>query len=395
MSDTTPPLITVHRGHVFPLKPTAEQEQKFRQFADACRELWNLALEQRATWGRSHGCTRFTQGQELTALREEFEFFAQCHRNAQSWVLLNLQGAFHRFERGKAGHPKPKCRDRQSRFQISGEYVHLRTLNAKWSEIKLPKIGWVRMRTWRAVSGRIRNVVVSLTPRGWTISIACEEARPQLERPPGSVGIDRGVTIPMMLSNGQAYRLPALLKELERRHRVAEKVVARRIRGSRRHAQAQVRAAALQARAARVRQHWQHAVTAEIARDFGSVSIEALDVQRMTRSVEGDWRKTGLNRAILNVGWHGIETKLAYKIAERGGQLIFRDPAHTSQACSGCGAIDRRSRRSQSLFVCTSCGHRMNADLNAAINIEKMSGAEHVLVTRGGTEARTCRETSR
>jgi transposase len=205
----------------------------------------------------------------------------------------------------------------------------------------------------------------------------------------GIGGDSSGVTVPLMLSNGRVYSLPASLKDLERRHRDAVRVVSRRRRGSSRHARALQEDVALQARAARIRRHWQHEVTSEIARAFNSVKLEDLGVQRMMT------RLARLNLAVLNVGWHGIETRLACKIAGRGGELIYRDPAHTSQTCSSCGARDECSRRSQAHFVCTSCGHSMNADLNAATNIERglqeTSEAEHVLVTRGGNKARTCR----
>jgi transposase len=45
------------------------------------------------------------------------------------------------------------------------------------------------------------------------------------------------------------------------------------------------------------------------------------------------------------------------------------DPRHTSQTCSHCGHQARNNRRSQSLFLCRSCGYQLNADLNAAYNI--------------------------
>jgi putative transposase len=62
---------------------------------------------------------------------------------------------------------------------------------------------------------------------------------------------------------------------------------------------------------------------------------------------------------------------LAYKCAK----VIKVDPAYSSQACSSCGTVDKRSRKSQALFACTVCGHRDNADRNAAI----------VILNRGNT----------
>ncbi|GIU72604.1 MAG: hypothetical protein KatS3mg003_2083 [Candidatus Nitrosocaldaceae archaeon] len=53
-----------------------------------------------------------------------------------------------------------------------------------------------------------------------------------------------------------------------------------------------------------------------------------------------------------------------------GGLFISQVSAyHTSQRCSVCGYEDNSNRESRSMFRCKSCGWRMNADLNASINI--------------------------
>ena len=56
------------------------------------------------------------------------------------------------------------------------------------------------------------------------------------------------------------------------------------------------------------------------------------------------------------------------------------NPAYTSQTCSNCGHIDKQSRVSQSLFVCTSCDFHSNADINAAINMAR-KGQERISTT--------------
>jgi len=52
-------------------------------------------------------------------------------------------------------------------------------------------------------------------------------------------------------------------------------------------------------------------------------------------------------------------------------RVSFRSvPAYyTSQECASCGYIDKKNRLSQSEFICQSCGHTDNADLNASKNI--------------------------
>ncbi|MFI7401370.1 zinc ribbon domain-containing protein [Streptomyces sp. NPDC049541] len=49
--------------------------------------------------------------------------------------------------------------------------------------------------------------------------------------------------------------------------------------------------------------------------------------------------------------------------------MVDVDPAYTSQECSQCHHIDRRSRPSQAVFVCRLCGFVEHADLNASRNI--------------------------
>lgn len=70
-----------------------------------------------------------------------------------------------------------------------------------------------------------------------------------------------------------------------------------------------------------------------------------------------------------NWGFAQLRAFLTYKAALVGVPLALVDPRYTSQTCHECGAIDRANRRSQSDFLCTSCGHAAVADVNAARNI--------------------------
>ncbi|GCD54184.1 putative transposase [Acetobacter pasteurianus NBRC 3188] len=176
-----------------------------------------------------------------------------------------------------------------------------------------------------------------------------------------------------MLSDGTVYMLPERLNVIERRARKAQRILARRKRGSNRHALARKRVAAHKAKAARIRKHWAHETTTAICRNYRTAVIERLRTRDMTASAAGTVenpgknvaQKRGLNRAILNVGWHQIETMLFYK----AHQVVKVDPRFTSQTCSCCGAVDSRSRKNQASFVCTTCGFHANADHNAALNI--------------------------
>ncbi len=82
-------------------------------------------------------------------------------------------------------------------------------------------------------------------------------------------------------------------------------------------------------------------------------------------------QKAGLNKSILNVGWHIIEAYTKYK-AYQAGKAVFKIPApYTSQECAKCGHTHPDNRKSQDLFVCGDCGNTDNADHNASGVIKK------------------------
>ncbi|MFT8642792.1 RNA-guided endonuclease InsQ/TnpB family protein [Gluconacetobacter sp.] len=368
----------VFRGYMFALRPTARESELLAQAAGVCRLVWNLALEQRRDHWRAFRAntgghlTYVTQSRELTRLRAEVDFVRAVSQTAQQYVLKALDEAYRRAFAGLGGFPQPKRKGVHDAFTLNGRELTIERLNRRYSRVRLPKIGWVKFRATRALAGKVVEATIAHTPLGWQISFACKSdgAAPD---PGGAVGVDRGVAVPLMLSDGTAFQAPAALDLLDRRIRKAQRIASRRRRGSRRHARAQRRVAALRARQARTRKHWAHETTTAIARRFGTVVVEALRTRNMTRSAAGTAetpgrnvaQKRGLNRAILNVGWHQIETMLRYK----AHRLLTVDPRHTSQTCSCCGAVDNRSRKNQASFVCATCGFRANADHNAAINI--------------------------
>jgi putative transposase len=297
--------------------------------------------------------------------------------------LRDLDKAFVNFFAGHAKYPTPRKRGVNDSFRFQGREVTVERLNAKWSRVRLPKIGWVKFRDTRPMRGVCKNATVSLDALGWHISFACEIEHVAPANICPSVGIDRGVANTLALSNGELLSLPARLDTFERRKRKARRALARKKRGSNRRKKALARVSRLSAKIARVRRDWHHKTALNIASRFGDVAIEDLKIVNMTASAKGTVeepgrnvrQKAGLNRSILNQGWQSFETILAYKLEERGGTLTKVPASFTSQTCSVCGCIDRRSRKSQARFSCVHCGHEAHADTNAAIEILRRNTA--------------------
>jgi IS605 OrfB family transposase len=90
-------------------------------------------------------------------------------------------------------------------------------------------------------------------------------------------------------------------------------------------------------------------------------------------------------------GWsfHQLRAFVAYKAALAGVLLRFVDPRNTSRTCPECGHCDRRNRRSQSEFVCKSCGFAQHADVVGARNVARRAAVNRPIVSsvdRGNTE---------
>jgi putative transposase len=99
----------IARGYRFKLCPTAEQDALFRQFAGVCRLVYNLALDQRATWGRRHRLGYVQQAAELTRLRAEFDWIRAVYVSCQQQALRDLDRAFVNFFAGRARY-QPRAR---------------------------------------------------------------------------------------------------------------------------------------------------------------------------------------------------------------------------------------------------------------------------------------------
>jgi putative transposase len=380
----------IHRAFRYRLYPTAEQAARLEQTAGAVRFVYNLALEQRRDFWRqakAHGIrlNYVSQGRQITELRRECDWLAEVSYTPLTQALIDLDSAFRNFFAGRARFPSFRQKDFHRSFRQQGDQIRVESKGGRFALIRIPKIGLVKMRLTRPLRGRTLSATFSNDALGWHVSLACEiehEAKPSALP---AIGIDRGIANTLALSNGEMLSTPRT-DALERRKRKAQRILARRTRGSNRYRKQRLRLSRITAKIARARVDWQHKVSLSIAQRFGAITVEALAIRNMTASGRG---KRALNRSILEQCWRGFEDKLSYKIEERGGSLTRINPAYTSQECSACGVIDKASRESQASFACRHCGFTDHADTNAAKNILRRSTAVAEGCGYAPVEART------
>lgn len=385
----------VQRAYVYRLEPTVEQETFLAQVSGACRFVFNCALEQRRDWYRKTKLSYFQQARELTDCRAAFDWLAACPVHALQCALRDVDNAFQRFFSGIGGYPRPRRKEDGHGFRLPDPaYLGFKRLNRSKGAIRIPKVGWIKLRGYRPLGGELRNITISKRGAHWCAAITWRadvaDPDPSTSAP---VGIDRGVAIFAACSTGKNHVAPVFFKRIEIKLANAQRVLARRVKGSARWRKQKARITKLHSIAANARRDFLHKTSLTIAKNHGMVAIEKLQVKNMSRSAKGTMaepgknveQKAGLNRSILDKGWGIFRSLLAYKLADRGGTLVEVDPAYTSQTCSACGHVSKQNRKSQSDFECIKCGHVANADTNAAINIlNKAVG--HTVSARGSSD---------
>jgi len=353
------------------------------------RFVWNLACEQQSWWRRGRGSPPGfpEQCRQLSEARAAFDWLAAGSVIVQQQALRDFGQAMDKFFNQTHRRPSWRKAGRHEGFRIVAvKPGHLHRLNRKVGAVWVPKVGWVRFRWSRAVSGEVKSYRVTCDRAGrWHVALAV--VPPSIPGPGTGeiVGVDRGVAVSAALSTGELLRTPRLRPAAQRRMRLLQRKLRRAARNSKRRTRARVQIARLYARQSDMRTDWCEKTSTSLARRFDTICVEDLRIRNMTRSAKGSAQEPGknvrqkarLNREILASGWGRLVRRLEDKAPGRVRKIA---PAYTSQRCSVCGNIAAESRESQALFRCVACAYTDNADVNAARNI----AAGHAVTARGG-----------
>lgn len=308
-----------------------------------------------------------------------------CPTSLVRGTLQALATSWKEYRKGKRKVPRFKS----ARFPIStlSDTDSKKTAKVMADHVLLPVLGRLRIRGNR--DGRrwpddrqVCTYRLQREPSGWFLLLVGDAPAPVVRETMLEVGVDAGVAHALTTSTGRHIDGPAPLAAALRKLERLQQQMARQQKGGAnwRHTVEQV--TLLHERIRRTRKHFAHKQTTYLLRTYQTVVIEDLNLAGMTRRAKakpkdngpgfehnGAAAKSGLNRSILDVGIGTMFSMLEAKAAERGRNVIRVNPQHTSQRCSSCGTIDKQSRVSQALYRCTTCGHTMNADHNAALNI--------------------------
>ena len=377
----------------YELIPTGEHQRLMRRFAGSCRFVFNKALALQKD--------RYAQGEQklgyagLCKLLTEWRNSADTAWLADSPVhplqqtLKDLERAYSNFFAKRADFPRFKRKGRHDSFRYPDpKQIKLDQGN---NRVFLPKLGWLRYRSSRAVLGTVKNVTVSQLCGRWFVSIQTErEVEPPIPNG-GAVGIDMGVARFATLSDGTFYAPLNSFKRHQDRLRKAQQAMSRKVKFSNNWKKEKSRIQKIHARIGHARRDFLHKTSTAISQNHAMVCIEDLQVRNLSRSAAGTTEapgrnvraKSGLNQSILDQGWFEFRRQLDYKLAWNGGWLIAVPPQNTSRTCPCCGHVSADNRQTQAQFLCVGCGFEENADVVGAINVLRAGHARFACEVSG------------
>jgi putative transposase len=377
---------TERKAFKYRLCPTPDQERALELVLWRCRTLYNVALEERQTaWERRRvSLTYYDQANELPDVKAACPEYAAVHSQVVQDVLRRLdktyQAFFRRVQEGEQpGSPRFQGRRRYHSFTYP-QYGNGAVLDGR--VLSRSKIGRIPLRLHRPLAGTPKTVTISHEADGWYVCISCAEV-PAHPLPPtgGETGIDVGLKAFLVTADGVFVENPRYHRKSERYLAKCQQRVARRQKGSKRRGKAVVLLSKAYQTVRRQRADFHHQTALALVRAYDVIYVEDLQVHHMVRRPapkpdgqggylpNGAAAKAGLNKSIQDAGWYGFRRILACKAAWAGKQVVAVPPAYTTQLCSGCGALVRKSL-SVRTHICPSCGLIVDRDENAARNIQ-------------------------
>lgn len=357
-------------AHKIALDPNNAQATYFKKAAGVARFAYNWALsgwkQQYEAWKSDNSLPKPTQAslrRQLNAIkREQFPWMLEVSKNAPQMAIIQLGEAYRNFFAGHGRYPKFRKKGVHDRFTLTNDQF-----SVEGSRIRIPNLGWVRMREALRFTGKNMSATISRVADRWFVAIAVEiqdcSHLPKAENQ-GAAGVDLGVSALATLSTGEppipgpkAHK--ALLKRVQRLSRS----LSRKQKGSANRKKAREKLARLHARVANIRNDALHQLTTNLTRRFHTIGIEDLNLRGMMANHH-------LARSIADMSFFEIRRQLEYKSAMRGGSVVVVDRWFaSSKTCSHCGHKLDALPLSVRNWTCPICGMSHDRDVNAAINL--------------------------
>ena len=358
------------KAYKFRLYPNEEQKQLFAKTFGCSRAIWNMMLADKI---KHYEDTKETLHNTPAQYKKEFPWLKEVDSLALCNVQLNLQKAYKNFFQSGFGFPKFKKKSHRQSYKTNN-INNNSSIVLENGYVKLPKVGWVRVKAHRQIGGVIKSATISMTPTGkYFVSILCETEIAPLPKTNSSVGVDLGISDFAILSTGEKIGNRRFFNQLSKklakeqkiltRRALAAKKVGRKPLGSKNYQKQRMKVAKIHEKIANQRKDFLNKLSTNLIKNHDVICIEDLSSKNLMKNHK-------LAKSIGDVSWYEFVRMLEYKANWYGKQISKINRWYpSSQICSDCGFSSGKKLLSVREWTCTNCGSHHDRDINASINI--------------------------
>ncbi len=345
------------------IEPDKQQKVLINKTLGCTRFLYNQMLDERQFKYKSGDKSKFKTEKEY---KLEFDWLKEVDSVALQQSRIDLKTAYDNFFRKlKSGQPtnikfKSKHNSRNSYRTINVN----NSIRVEQSRIKLPKLGFVKFKKSREVTGEIKSVTVSKNILGrYYISVLCEVKIEKIPKIDKNIGIDLGIKEFCFTSDNTKVSNPRFLRKSEQKLKKAQRKLSKRAKGSKNRFKQQKVVFKIHEKIRNQRLDFLHKLSTKLINENQVICLEDLQVENMIKN-------HCLAKSISDVSWSKFVDLLKYKSDWYGRELVQVDKFFpSSKTCSSCGNIKKDLKLSDRIYNCTACGKTIDRDYNASLNI--------------------------
>jgi len=355
----------MRKTFMFRLYPTRRQISWLSDILELCRWVYNETLATRKNaWEQEHqSLSLYATNKLLTGWKQAKPELGRVHsqvlQNVQERVDLAFQAYFRRVKAGgeKPGYPRFKGYGRYDSFTFKQSGFSL-----QGKGVQLSKIGLVKIKQHRPIEGTIKTLSIRRDAVGnWFACFSCEIEPHPLPPSVKTVGVDVGLKSFATFSNGESIANPRFFRRDEQELAKVQRKLSKAGKGTPERARRRQVVAQVYQRMVNRRKDFAHQLSRSIVNTYGIIVLERLNTQGMLHN-------HCLAKSIADAAWHQLVRFTCYKAEEAGRVCVLVDPDGTTQRCSRCGRVVKKSLAVR-IHDCPGCGLKMDRDENAAINI--------------------------
>jgi putative transposase len=364
----------IRRTYKYRIYPNKEQEALMNEWLDTCRVLYNDCLtERRDAWKVSRkSISYYDQANQLKEVKsfdnKLREIYTQVLQDVLRRIDKSFKNFFRRVKRGeKAGYPRYKSKTRYNSFTFPQNGFKFSDDDKK---LILSKIGAINIKKHRDIpeDANIKNCMIKRDSDCWhacfMVEIEVEDSDQDKKiTSENSIGIDLGISHFITFSDGSVIDNPRYLVKSEKKLARKQKRLSKAKKRSKNRKKRKIELAKVHRKIKNRRNDFLHKISRLLVDSYDLIVLEKLNVKNMLKNHY-------LAKSISDASWSQLTDFISYKAEEAGKIVKFVDPKNTSQECSNCGKIVKKSL-SQRIHKCPFCGLVMDRDQNAAINILK------------------------